>query len=597
MAQSVLVLISVSLLHVQSEQVLGFKENAADLIKVNFKESFRMGKSRIDFTKLEVVAKPLLMVSGFGPIDKGRVTVEIKSDDEPWKVVEEHPTVRGGVYTWTVPHVAPCKTHTVRLWLHGKDGSQASFQVPEVLEAVDSQAIAESGYQPGKPSDLRIVERDNSVVLGWSPVHCVDMYDVTYQPVTGGDTFSRQVFASEEPEIVISDGIESCSEYEVKVAAVTGEEYSDEAVAVFSTKPENTVAERLEPDIKPSLHGVTIMWDTFAKLSCIEKYMVTVCKAENDCPESKELIRDNSLQFLQFSSSIPLELCSNYTVQIEPLFAGLDLMSKVVKFRTSSPVLESSSVILDLQVILLTGQVVRLEWRRVQCARQYLLYQKENTAGEEWESIGATSNNYFEHQGVPCTEYKYGIRVAMDQYETEIVEYKEAVMTQLDDSVPYVAPNLDIEEGQYQAQLSWDHGRCINSYRVRTCRISNDDNDCHEEEVFIDETKNRKVLITLGNLKACSDYSLQIYPTLATGELNTETTSFRTASLAPTPPSDIVVGLNILTNRVDLNWSGVECAREYKIHKKLLDQVETELIITEELFISLDSPTPCNTYR
>ena len=592
-----LVLVLVSLLLMQGEAaVLAFKENAADFVKMNFKETFRMGKSRTDFTRLEIVAKPSLMVAGYDTIDKDRVTVEIKSDEDLWKVVEEHPTVRGGVYTWTVPHVSPCKTHSVRLWLHGKDGSQASYQIPGVLPAADSQAIARSGYQPGKPSDLRIVERGNSLVLGWSPAHCVDMYDVTYQPVSGGDTYSRQVFASKDPEIVISDGIESCSEYEVKVAAVTGDEYSDDAVAVVSTKPEITVAERLEPDITPSTHGVTIMWDTFAKLSCIEKYLVRVCKAENDCPESKELVRDNSLQFLKFSTTIPLEICSDYTVQIKPLYAGLELMNKVVKFRTSSPVLNSSTISLDLQVILLTGQVVRLGWSRVQCARQYLLYQKENTAGGKWESIGATSNNYFEHQGVPCTEYRYGMKVAMEHHETEMIEYETAVMTQLDKSLPYVAPSLDIEEGQHQVQLSWDHGRCIDSYRVRTCRITNDDNDCHEKEVFIDDDKDNKVLVTLDNLRACTDYSLQIFPTLlAAGELDAEGSSFRTASLSPTTPSNIMVGLNMVTNKVDMNWSSVECATGYRVHQQLAG-TQTEFI-TRELVISLDTPSPCSTYR
>ena len=115
----------------------------------------------------------------------------------------------------------------------------------------------------------------------------------------------------------------------------------------------------------------------------------------------------------------------------------------------------------------------------------------------------------------------------------------------------------------------------------------------------INDDKKNKVSVTLHNLRPCSDYSLQIYPTVATGELNAETTSFLTASLAPTTPGDLVVGLNILTNRVDLHWSSVQCATGYKIHKKPLDQSEsdTEPDITEELVISLDSPAPCSTYR
>ena len=49
------------------------------------------------------------------------------------------------------------------------------------------------------------------------------------------------------------------------------------------------------------------------------------------------------------------------------------------------------------------------------------------------------------------------------------MEFPEAVMTRLDDSVAFAAPNLEITPLEDGAELSWDHGACISSYVVRAC--------------------------------------------------------------------------------------------------------------------------------
>ena len=104
-----------------------FKENAADSVKVSFKRTIRMGVNKVDYTKLEIVAKPLLMVVNNYIVDTNRVTIEIKPDNEPWRVVEETPNIRGGVFTWTVNNVSPCKNHALRIWVYRKDNTQNSF--------------------------------------------------------------------------------------------------------------------------------------------------------------------------------------------------------------------------------------------------------------------------------------------------------------------------------------------------------------------------------------------------------------------------------------------------------------------------------------
>ena len=46
---------------------------------------------------------------------------------------------------------------------------------------------------------------------------------------------------------------------------------------------------------------------------------VTVCKEGNDCPETVTLARDDSRLLTEFSSSVPLQLCTDYSLHIKPV--------------------------------------------------------------------------------------------------------------------------------------------------------------------------------------------------------------------------------------------------------------------------------------
>jgi len=56
-----------------------FKDNAAEFINAGFKKTIRRGVEKEDFTKIEIEARPLLMVHDVSSINKNRVTIEIKS--------------------------------------------------------------------------------------------------------------------------------------------------------------------------------------------------------------------------------------------------------------------------------------------------------------------------------------------------------------------------------------------------------------------------------------------------------------------------------------------------------------------------------------
>ena len=170
----------------------------------------------------------------------------------------------------------------------------------------------------------------------------------------------------------------------------------------------------------------------------------------------------------------------------------------------------------------------------------------------------------------------------------------------LDKSGPYVPPNLQIKETPDGANVSWDHGKCINHYRIRSCESEGHDRVCYEDPEVVEESEKHNVSHTITNFKPCSDHVLEIYPSTSDGEFDAESIRFTTKNPSPSPPTDLDVTLNTLTNKVDITWSIVECATGYKIHQKL-EHSDTETAWTSDnvhdLSVSLESPEPCVTYR
>ena len=104
---------------------------------------------------------------------------------------------------------------------------------------------------------------------------------------------------------------------------------------------------------------------------------VTVCKEGNECPETVTLVRDNSLLLTEFTSSVALDLCTDYSLHIKPLWTHTDLYEKVVSFRTLSPPLANLTQHLRGSSAQVQGeQEVVVRWAGVQCADQYKVYAK-----------------------------------------------------------------------------------------------------------------------------------------------------------------------------------------------------------------------------
>ena len=72
--------------------------------------------------------------------------------------------------------------------------------------------------------------------------------------------------------------------------------------------------------------------------------------------------------------------------------------------------------------------------------------------------------------------------MTIDGVKSEIMEFPDAVMTRLDNSVAFAAPNLEITPLEDGAVLTWDHGACISSYVVKAC-TTHGDIICEEETI------------------------------------------------------------------------------------------------------------------
>ena len=153
-----------------------FKQEAAEEMRVEHRTSIRGGETVHDYTKLEVEARLLDMLEDPSVVVKDRVLVEHKdSQQQDWAEVAAAPSLRGGVYRWTIADTVPCRDHSVRLTVFGEDGSRNTFYYPHTIVAPRLADIAVSGYRPATPGPVQQgVRGDGSMVLSWAEAAYID---------------------------------------------------------------------------------------------------------------------------------------------------------------------------------------------------------------------------------------------------------------------------------------------------------------------------------------------------------------------------------------------------------------------------------------
>ena len=578
-----------------------FLPSAGDQVSVGYKTTVRLGREVRDFTRLEISVRRDGLVSDSEDLARTGVTVEVMSGSGRWMVVDSRPSVRAGLYTWHTS-VPPCLSHRIRIWLEDKRGGQSSFELPNLVEAVTTEEMLESGYRPDQPGDLVISSQEEKVEVSWASVACADLYDVTYRSLSSGRSWSLQTSSS---SLVLSE-VSSCTEYEIAVTAVLGSGYSQERRDTFLTPPDRTTALALDPIILPTVAGITARWRGFQRLACIREYQITVCKEGNDCPEQSNISRDDALIMTEFSSSVALDQCTDYSLHIKPLWGHLDLYEKVVNFRTLSPPLENITRQLVTSQASAQDSHILLQWNSVDCGSQYKVwtkfqdYQSPNIEARDWEMIGVTSKNYFQHVSLPCTEYNFGISVLVGEEESEIVSLSSSVMTSIDPSVIFSPPSLEMSPSAGGCEVSWDHRRCIRSYTVKICRQERAGLGCYQSEEVTEEVQHKRIVHAVSGLLPCTNYTVSILPDTEEGQLTGQTFSFRTSSPPARPPASVQLKMSEAGDKLEISWSLVQCASGYRIHQKLHHSDTETVWISQndvQLYLSLDSPEPCVNYR
>ena len=328
---------------------------------------------------------------------------------------------------WTIPDRVPCHDHKVRITVYGEDGSKNTFYYPHTIVAPHMEDIIVSGYRPERPEVVKVGDyEDGRMEVRWDPSHCAGSYDVLYSPI-GGEVRTVQALESE----IVLENLESCQEYEVSVTAILGEEYSDEAKMTFMTSPDPEVADRLQPVIEAGTDSVHVQWRASERLSCIPSYRVSLCSTDGGCRQARSLETDNSLQWMEYSSVLPLTMCTGYTVNIQPVHPTSSVAPHIVQFRTKSQPLEDIEAALAPVTASIDPQrLVTVGWSPVPCSQHYNVYQRSEDAGE-WLLIGTTMEASYSLKAESCSEYVFAVTAVVDDEESDKVETAEPIVTEV----------------------------------------------------------------------------------------------------------------------------------------------------------------------
>ncbi len=109
----------------------------------------------------------------------------------------------------------------------------------------------------------------------------------------------------------------------------------------------------------------------------------------------------------------------------------------------------------------------------------------------------------------------------------------EPVMSELDESSPFSAPNLEIHNSDTYADLEWDHAACIGGYAVTVCPEGDaQSEDCVTDEIT-PEGGAKSVRHRVEGLQPCTLYSLEVVPSMPGKTFTARSNDFTTTNGTP----------------------------------------------------------------
>eukprot|EP00096_Caligus_rogercresseyi_P009763 TRINITY_DN3375_c0_g1_i1.p1 TRINITY_DN3375_c0_g1~~TRINITY_DN3375_c0_g1_i1.p1 ORF type:complete len:787 (+),score=243.48 TRINITY_DN3375_c0_g1_i1:665-3025(+) len=574
------------------EECSGFLQGSENHVEVKYKTTFRGGEAVETVSVGEVSWAPFDMLGSSSCYDPASAVLMYKpvgSEREGWKSTLAKQEASGRYSKWSIDDIKPCLEYEFQLQVSGPE-EEAIFQIPYKLGPADAESIKESDFVPDMPTDVLAEEGANSVSLSWKNSDCAEAYEINY--IESGASTGHVTLALQDgsTEINLSD-MKPCTSYDISLYAILGDKYSEEKSYKIATKPRLDALSDLEPTIQTTMDALSLRWAAWENVSCIKEYDVKVCAvATSECRETERVSKQAELPDVTYEAS-ELTPCTEYTVEIQPLFPDTEVEPKVFAFKTSSPSADTQSISAITAEPVSSGRM-RVEWPALECASKYRIYANRSSSEEGWvlaEETGETSaviDNI-----TPCTIYNFAVSAVLDEEESPKT-ISEEVTSDLDEEHAFEAPELQVINGDQGADLTWRHAACIESYVVKVCGESEE--ECLEEAIVSEEEK-AVINHHIRDLKPCTQYTLEIIPVIPEKSFTARINEFTTTNGIPLAPQDLEILLSEEGSAVELSWENVQCSTGFKVYRSLRDGSE-ESFITSELTYRFEDLLPCEIY-
>ena len=238
----ILFLVLLSVTHSKQEQSI-FQSDASDKVKLGFVNQNQ--EHRADFSKMVVDWEPRAMVMDVALLgDLDDQVVEVREEEVgEWQRVDNAPKQRAGMFRVRSTMARPCRPHWVRILMPTTDGSLEVYEHPRPLPAATREQLStyQRKFVPSQPKNLQAhAHSSSSASVSWQASPCAEVYEVyvSDRKETTNDTS------------ILLDNLDPCSDYEVSVSAVLGDQRSEEAVGYLTTPPAEDVMTTVDIQVK-----------------------------------------------------------------------------------------------------------------------------------------------------------------------------------------------------------------------------------------------------------------------------------------------------------------------------------------------------------
>merc|ERR1711963_1170273 len=166
-----------------------------------------------------------------------------EEEEGEWQRVDNAPKQRAGMFRVRSTMARPCRPHWVRILMPTIDGSLEVYEHPRPLSAATREQLTsyQRKFVPSQPENLQArAFSSSSASVSWHASPCAEVYEVYVgdRKETTNDTR------------VLLDNLDPCSDYEVSVSAVLGNQRSEGAVGYLTTPPAEDVMATVDIQVK-----------------------------------------------------------------------------------------------------------------------------------------------------------------------------------------------------------------------------------------------------------------------------------------------------------------------------------------------------------